>query len=273
MWAAVALLGAAGLAATVITRFTAEPHPSSESAAEPPVDAVRWALFAELQPVTVRNCEMQRFGETHDGGYLLCGNLLARVAAGYSYGISGYDGWGCDVATRLQVPVYRYDCFDTRQPACAADTTMHPECIGASPSVIEGRPFDTLERQIATTGHARSRVVVKIDVEGAEWDVFLGASNRVLERIDQMAVEFHLVNDPKYVDAIRRLKQFFYVANFHINNHSCQSGLGPFPAWAYEVLFVAKRLAEVDPSAPPRAPFHPLDAPNTLAVPDCQPTP
>lgn len=91
-------------------------------------------------------------------------------------------------------------------------------------------------------------MVVKIDVEGAEWDAFLWASNRVLEGIDQMAVEFH------------------------INNHSCHPGLGPFPAWAYEVLFVAKRLAEVDPSAPLRTPFHPLDAPNTVGVPDCQPT-
>ncbi len=232
---------------------------------------MRQALFDELEPVTLRNCEMQRFGEVHDGGYLLCGNLLGGVAAGYSYGISGYDGWGCDVSTRLKVPVHRYDCFDIRQPACGADTTMHAECIGPSQAMVDGRPFDTLERQIAATGHGSSRVVVKIDVEGAEWDAFLGASDSVLQRIDQMAVELHRVDDVKYVFAVQHLKRFFYVANLHINNHSCQAGLEPFPAWAYEVLFVAKRLADVDPSAPPRQPFHPLDAPNTLAVPDCQP--
>ena len=269
VWASAALLGGAWLVGTVVTRSTPESAKPIRSAAERRPAAVRQALFDELKPVTLRNCKMQRFGEANDGGYLLCGNLLDGVKAGYSYGISGYDGWGCDVSTRLNVPVHRYDCFDTRQPACVGDTTFHAECIGPTSSIVDGRRFDTLERQIAASGHGSSRVVVKLDVEGAEWDALLGASGAVLKRIDQMAVEFHGVDEAKYVLAVQRLKEFFYVANLHINNHSCAPGLEPFPAWAYEVLFVAKRLAEVDPSAP-RQPFHPLDAPNTLALPDCQ---
>lgn len=271
-WMSAALLGGAWLAGTVITRPTPDPDRPIGSVKGRRGATEQRPLFDELQPVTLRNCEMQRFGEAHDGGYLLCKNLLDGVTAGYSYGISGYDGWGCDVSTRLMVPVHQYDCFDTRQPACAGDTTFHAECIGPTSAIVDGRRFDTLERQIAATGQGSSRVVVKMDVEGAEWDALLGASKSVLERIDQMAVEFHGVDDAKYVAAVRRLKEYFYVANLHINNHSCAPGLEPFPAWAYEVLFVAKRLAEVDPAAPPRQPFHPLDAPNTLALPDCQPT-
>src|SRR5438067_13137387 len=59
---------------------------------------VRRALFNELQPVRLANCELRRFGEANDGGYLLCGNLLHGVQSGYSYGISGYDGWGCQIS-------------------------------------------------------------------------------------------------------------------------------------------------------------------------------
>ena len=69
---------------------------------------IRQAIFDLVQPVALSNCRLERFGEPHDGGYLMCANLLDGVAAGYSYGISGYDGWGCQISARLQVPVHQY---------------------------------------------------------------------------------------------------------------------------------------------------------------------
>ena len=90
------------------------------------MSAVRDMLWQSLQPVTLDGCRLERYG-----GYLLCGNLLTDVRAGYSYGISGYDGWGCQVSTALRVPVHQYDCFDTRAPGCAGGATeFHAECIG-----------------------------------------------------------------------------------------------------------------------------------------------
>ena len=85
-----------------------------------------------------------------------------------------------------------------------------------------------------------------------------------------MAVEFHGASEENYVRVIERLKQFFHVAHLHFNNFSCDRYLDPFPTWAYEVLFVNKRLDVVDPSERPTAP-HPLDAPNNPTAADCQP--
>jgi hypothetical protein len=233
---------------------------------------VRDRLFALLRPVTITNCELERFGERNDGGYLLCGNLLGAVRSGYSYGISGYDGWGCEVSRRLRVPVHEYDCFDTRKPDCAGGNTIfHAECVGAATATIEGRPFDTIARQILANGDAVKSLVLKIDVEGAEWESFLQTPPSVLDRIDQMAVEFHGVQKASFVKVIAKLKGTFHVAHLHINNYSCVPGLDPFPAWAYEVLFVNKRIAETDGSLA-RLP-HPLDAPNNPAATDCQPAP
>src|SRR5216110_866662 len=81
-------------------------------------EETRRELFSEIQPVHVTNCQLKRFGEAHDGGYPLCANLLGAVKAGYSYGISGYDGWGCDVSRQLRVAVHQYDCFDLDVPSC-----------------------------------------------------------------------------------------------------------------------------------------------------------
>jgi hypothetical protein len=242
------------------------PELATQAAAE-----MRTALFAELQPVRLSNCELARFGERNDGGYLLCANLLLDAAAGYSYGIAGYDQWGCDTSMKLGVRVHQYDCFDLERPSCAAgDTVFHEECLAARTFVDEKRRhFDTLENQLARNGDAASRVVVKMDVEGAEWDAFLSAPDSVLERIDQLVIELHGTADERYLAAVRRLKRFFHVAHLHFNNFACWPGLEPFPAWAYEVLFVNRRIGVVDGSGPPVRP-HPFDAPNNLKAADCQ---
>jgi hypothetical protein len=239
----------------------------------------RELLFDTLRPSAIANCNLQRFGETHDGGYLMCGNLLRDVRSGYSYGIAGYDKWGCDISTALKVPLHQYDCFNTTRPACPdGKTIFHAECIGDAAATKEGRPFDTLQNQFVRNGDGSKRIVMKIDVEGAEWNTFLFAPDDTLKQIDQMAVEFHwelsehigLPHLQKYLTVVRRLKQFFEIAHLHFNNASCVDGLEPFPSWAYEVLFVNKRLAVVDASRSASG-LHPLDAPNNPAFPDCQP--
>jgi hypothetical protein len=239
----------------------------------------RRALFEILQPVAISNCQLERFGESNDGGYLMCNNLLGAVQSGYSYGISGYDKWGCDISTRFNVPVHQYDCFETTQPACSTgNTVFHAECVGGTGKTADGRLFDTIESQFAKNGDRSKRIVLKIDVEGAEWDSFLAVPDRVLQQIDQIAVEFHWlqdeksrwIQDDKYLRVVQRLKQFFEVAHIHFNNASCVGDLAPFPSWAYEVLFVSKRLAVVDPSRKAGG-LHLLDAPNDPSALDCQP--
>ena len=112
--------------------------------------------------------------------------------------------------------------------------------------------------------------LIKIDVEGAEWDSLLSSPEEVLAQIDQIAVEFHGIEDEKSLALVRRLKQSFEVAHIHFNNASCTSGTEPFPSWAYEVLFVSKRLAVLDSSRQAGG-RHPLDSPNVPLMLDCQP--
>ena len=169
---------------------------AAEQQARAAVVLARQGLFDMLRPVALSNCQLERFGEVHDGGYLMCANLLENVQAGYSYGISGYDQWGCDISTRLNIAVHQYDCFDTTVPACPTGRTVfHAECVGDATTTTDGRSFDTIERQLATNGDRSKHIVLKIDVEGAEWASFMAAPDELLQRIDQMAVEFHWLRD------------------------------------------------------------------------------
>jgi hypothetical protein len=235
-----------------------------------PQDRFRATQFTELQPVELSDCRFERFGERNDGGYLMCGNLLGSVKAGYSYGIAGYDKWGCDIASKLNVRVHEYDCFDLHKPSCSNGTTVfHPECIGPSRRTDEkGRVFDTLENQFAADGDAANRVVVKMDIEGAEWETLQRAPSSVLERIDQFAVEMHKLGSDQQIAVVRRLKEIFYLAHLHYNNSACDNRADPFPAAVVEALFVNKRLTTA--RGPSATPIHPLDAPNVPHEPDCQ---
>ena len=214
---------------------------------------------------------MARFGSDHDGGYLLCANLMGEVLSAYSYGIDGRDSWGCAVSRRFGLPVHQYDCFNTTQPSCPGGSfVFHPECIGATAETIDGRVFDSLSNQISANGDDAKSLVVKIDVEGAEWDALLATPASVLSRIDQLVIEFHGVQEERYVDLVKKLNTQFYVVNLHFNNYSCSEGIEPFPAWAFEVVFVNQRIAERDENGVPPPISHPLDTPNTLDQADCQ---
>ncbi|MGO9899325.1 MAG: FkbM family methyltransferase [Solirubrobacteraceae bacterium] len=56
--------------------------------------------------------------------------------------------------------------------------------------------------------------LVKIDIEGAELEVFENASIATLQRVDQFTVEFHDFLDPQLAEPVRRAKQRLRSAGF-----------------------------------------------------------
>jgi hypothetical protein len=132
---------------------------AAERAVVPDEVLKRRAPLAEaLRPVTLRNCELARIGGAHDGGYLMCRNLMAGLETAYSYGIGSDDDWGCDVSRAHRVPVHQYDCFAPTKILCDGGTLrMNAECVGPRTEVVDGRPFSTFAAQIARNGDTGRR--------------------------------------------------------------------------------------------------------------------
>ena len=232
---------------------------------------LREAILAELQPVVLENCTLKRFGSANDGGYLMCENLIEPLDSGYSYGVGANDDWGCEVSRRYHVVVHEYDCFDPARPICnGGKFIFHNECVGDRTEHRKSRSFDTLENQIRRNGDIERHVIIKMDIEGGEWNSLLAAPDELLASIPQLAMEMHGFDDPKILDVLRKLNRNFYLVNLHFNNWSCTSRAAPLPAWAYQVLWVNKRIGIVDPTAPVPAAMSPLNAPDSATWPDCQ---
>lgn len=237
---------------------------------DPVLRAQRVALLAELQPVTLSNCTLARVGGVHDGGYLMCRNLMTGTETAYSYGIGTEDGWGCEVSTAHKVPVHQYDCFSPITLRCDGGIfKLNAECVGPRTETIDGRPFDTIANQMAKNGDTGKKMVVKMDIEGGEWQTILGTPDEILAGIDQMPMELHGLHEPEVLDALRKLKRHFHLLSVHFNNFSC-GGASPLPARAYQVLFVNKRIGVVG-APPPGSPTpESLMAPDDPTRPDCQ---
>ena len=236
---------------------------------------LREAILAELQPVALKNCTLKRYGSANDGGYLMCENLIEPIDAAYSYGVGINDDWGCDVSHQYHVPIQQYDCFDPARPICHGGTfVFHNECVGNRTGYRDSHFFDTLENQIRKNGDIGRHLIVKMDIEGAEWESLLAAPDELLASIPQLAMEMHGFDDPRILEVLRKLKRNFYLVNLHFNNWSCTSRAALLPAWAYQVLWVDKRVGVLDPAMPVPAPMSPLNALDSPTWPDCQlPTP
>src|SRR6266480_363670 len=153
---------------------------------------LREAILAELQPVALKNCTLKRFGSANDGGYLMCENLNEPLDAAYSYGVGRNDDWACEVSRQYHVPVHEYDCFDPARPTCSGGTLVfHNECVGDRTGYRESRFFDTLENQINKNGDTGRRLIIKMDIEGGEWESLLAAPDELLASIPQLAMEMH----------------------------------------------------------------------------------
>lgn len=206
-----------------------DPQGIKKKQAEAAHDVPALEFLSSFRPCASCQAEAVMVGGTGDGSYAMCGDLLAGVTAAYSYGIEGADAWGADVSTRLNIPVHQFDCFDTRRPTCPngghCNFEFNEECVGqrlGDEEKMGGKRFATLREQLTARGHAETgNLVMKMDIEGSEWEVFANPDNQdLLPRFSQIIVEFHLIGGKKFPqhEAMQNLLQHFAVMRIHENN-------------------------------------------------------
>ena len=210
--------------------------------------------------------ELIRVGRTADGSYIMADDYSDTKVA-YSLGIGANVSWDKTLAEK-GYQVYQYDHTIKKLPE--EHPNFHWRSIG-----IAGRDserFRCLDTLIKENGHAGiNGMILKMDIEGCEWDVLDSVSDEVLQKFDQVLVELHgitaLKNAQKICKGLSRLDKFFGAVHIHGNNawlvNYCGDLVTPD---LLEITYVSKKkykLGELSDKLLPNE----LDLPNVGNVP------
>ncbi|RVK62323.1 hypothetical protein CN155_01655 [Sinorhizobium meliloti] len=211
-----------------------------------------------------------RIGKQNDGGYIMYEPGLAGLVA-YSFGINDDVSWDADMAKR-GFDVYMYDHTIEALPYEDSKFNWLKQGILGTGETPE---LKTLEHFLRMNDHFdRSDMVLKIDVEGYEWDVFAEVSDEVISKFQQIVVEYHWFDHvqnqelvTKMQKGLSRLHRLFAPVHVHANNYCDVAVIGNVPiAPVLEITYLRRSSFRTVTSTKtfPTA----MDQPNNPGLPD-----
>ena len=161
-----------------------------------------------------------RVGRAYDGGYIMLEDFKHSSIA-YSIGICDDVSWDRDMADR-GLEVYMYDHTIDGLPE--KNEKFHWYKIGLTGTYNKEIPYlKTLPMLLEENGHTdKNGMVLKMDIEGAEWDVLAKLDRAVLSRFSQLVFEFHDLNnlamESVMTSALKNLNEVHQLVHVHGNN-------------------------------------------------------
>jgi hypothetical protein len=144
-------------------------------------------LFSQVKPMRAIGVPKARIGTSRDGGYVMLDDF-GSVAGAYSIGIGRDVSWDLDIAGR-GLPIFQFDHTIARPPV------SHPlfrfEQLGLGVRTEPNARLETLENMLRHQPDEAGQLILKMDVEGAEWKILDQLSEGVLPRFWQIVCEFH----------------------------------------------------------------------------------
>jgi hypothetical protein len=183
------------------------------------IDLDRLNALRALFPLNLtKDVVWKRFGSRFDGGYLLVDDV-SKSDICISLGVGDNFSFDLDISTRC-CKVLMFDHTIDAPEIRATNITFNK--IGISSNPLPG--FTTLE-QILDTIPVETDLILKVDIEGAEWDVFDTIPEESLIRFRQIIVEFHGLFQmgntalfKKISNGLTKISKTHHLMNFHTNN-------------------------------------------------------
>ena len=146
-------------------------------------------LKSRLKIRRAENVSFVRVGQNGDGGYIMADDFRKGGGIAYSFGISTEISWDLAMSQR-DYDIFMYDMTIDGLPMENEKFHFFKEGIGGTTD--KEKSLDTLENFIKRNGHENnSNMILKMDVEGAEWDFLENVSSSTLNQFDQLLFEFH----------------------------------------------------------------------------------
>ena len=165
-----------------------------------------------------------RLGNPYDGGYIMVDNFnISGGGIAYSFGIANDVSWDWDMVQR-GYDVFMYDPTIDALPFNHEKVHFFKE--GILGIEIKEQHMNTLENFIKLNGHEnKSNMILKMDVEGAEWSFLSTVTSETLSKFDQILFEFHDLTKPKdqsvmnaTLACIKKINQTHSLVHLHACN-------------------------------------------------------
>jgi hypothetical protein len=187
--------------------------------------------------------EMKRYGRDEDGGYVIYDDPLGTKHL-LGYGVDKDVSFENELTEAWGIKAHVFDHTIDDTPTVGPNVTYVKEGIGA----VDAPPLFSLDNHVKRFVPEGSNFILKMDVEGGEWEVLEKAD---LSRVSQLIVEFHDLHED-HSDVIEKLNKTFRLVHIHGNNCHNQP-------WTYidrvhmmprylECTYVRKDLVTVTPS-------------------------
>lgn len=177
-------------------------------------------IFKLLTPYKVDDLNKIRFGNQFgDGGYIVPKELISKIERCYTYGV------GADISFETYLTSFNKNIivkmFD--------HTVNYPKQINSNIYFKkEGLSFkkmpdlNTLSAHLFENNDLEKKILLKIDIEGAEWDILDELNVKILQKAVIFIVELHwfhqVQNLDKFTKVLQKLNKFFTIYHLHGNN-------------------------------------------------------
>jgi len=204
------------------------------------------ALIDLLKVFEVENGKYVRKGTRCDGGYVMLDHAINNSIV-YSLGIGWDVSWDLDMAN-IGCQVYQYDHTIEKLPL--ENPNFHWSKLGIGTANNNDQNFETISSLILKNGHAhREDLILKIDIEGGEWEILEEIEENVLCQFSQIVGEFHnlfgIADADKgriILNVFETLNKHFQLIHLHVNNSGSVGNIGGITIYeTYELTYVRRR--------------------------------
>lgn len=164
-----------------------------------------------------------RVGNAGDGGYVMV-NHIADTRIAYSIGIADDVSWDKSfLEYAANAEIYQYDHTIDRLPE--ENPQFHWKPIGVcGEGCVHDSTLQSLSSLIKSNGHSNeSNMILKMDIEGMEYDVLATTSKETLSQFSQIVLELHHLTDMKWKNkicsALQQLNETHQLIYVHANNY------------------------------------------------------
>ena len=166
-----------------------------------------------------------RVGRRNDGGYAMLDDFADDMKA-YSFGIGDDMSWDMQINDMSGMSVEMFDHTIPFEPRFHKGCNFHKIGIGVNDDKAHSMiSMGTIMEEYGDNGTALNSIM-KMDIEGAEWDVLETVSKEILTEFRQILIEFHgMTNEDKStferrLSVLRKLNSTHQLVWVHGNNYT-----------------------------------------------------